>query len=225
MDWLPEHRDSILIDMSKDEIWKEIPGFEGAYQISSLGRINSKPRNGTKGGMLVGRLSQFGYHVVLLRLRGVRSYIFVHRLVAQAFIPNPKNYPQVNHKDENKLNNCVDNLEWCTAKYNMNYGTIQSRKSIKRIGFEYSIESRKKMSESAKRVAKRGALSPYAKKVFQFDKDLNFIKEWGSLSEVENELGYHRSNVGAVARGKKPFAYGYIWRYDIPNDKVIDKNK
>lgn len=123
------------------ELWRPISGYEGLYYISNLGRVKSeithkilKPRNSTH-----------DYDRVRLYKNHKPKEFFVHKLVAQAFIPNPNNYPQVNHKDENKVNNCVDNLEWCTHKYNMNYGTCQKRKSEKLKGIPLSEEVKQKM--------------------------------------------------------------------------------
>lgn len=106
------------------EIWKDCKGYEGKYQVSNLGRVWSV--KGQK--YLKGTILPSGYvHVHLTTPNGKRKKERLHRLVAIAFLDNPNNLPQVNHKDENKLNNCVDNLEWCNAKYNANYGTRNQR--------------------------------------------------------------------------------------------------
>ena len=112
-----------------NEEWRDIEGYEGLYQISNLGRVRSLNCRGHKGciGILTPRLDGKGYEMVALYKEGKARNIKVHRLVAQAFIPNPNNYPQVNHKDENKTNNDVKNLEWCTNEYNHNYGTRNER--------------------------------------------------------------------------------------------------
>jgi len=109
-----------------NEIWKPVIGYEGLYEVSNLGRVKSIPRVGTKGGILSLK-ERAGYYCVDLSKNDSRSTIDVHRLVAKAFIDNQSNLPQVNHKDENKHNNHVDNLEWCTCKYNINYGTSLQR--------------------------------------------------------------------------------------------------
>lgn len=119
------------------EIWKDIPNFEGIYQVSNFGNVkvldryvNSAIKNNTKVkrvGKMLKQYNKQNYYQVTLTVNNKRTYCKVHRLVALAFIPNPNNFPQVNHKDENTFNNHVENLEWCTAKYNCNYGTRNSK--------------------------------------------------------------------------------------------------
>ncbi|MCF1614639.1 NUMOD4 motif-containing HNH endonuclease [Tetragenococcus koreensis] len=120
------------------ENWTEIIGYEGAYEISTYGRVKSlnriiKNSRGTtmyiKGKMLKPNLNDSGYPKVCLHYKGKQNTFKVHRLVAGHFIENPDNLPEVNHKDENKLNNFVNNLEWCTSRYNINYGTRGNRQS------------------------------------------------------------------------------------------------
>lgn len=109
------------------EIWKEIKGYEGLYQVSNLGRVRSLRYNK----ILKPCVSKTGYEYVLLVDRNSHNKNHrLHRLVAMTFLPNPENLPQVNHKDENKLNNCADNLEWCTAGYNTSYGTGIRRRVV-----------------------------------------------------------------------------------------------
>ena len=105
------------------EEWKDIPHFDG-FQVSNDGRVRNK-----HGRVLKGSINNNGYQMVHLRTKDKNKLCTVHRLVAEAFIPNPDNLPQINHKDENKLNNEVNNLEWCTSKYNANYGTRNKRKA------------------------------------------------------------------------------------------------
>lgn len=121
------------------EIWKPIKGYEGLYEVSNLGRVKSIQRPSLYRGkytriikerILKPNLKKEGYLDVHLRDRGRDHFFKIHRLVAIAFIPNPDNLPQINHIDENKLNNRVENLEWCTAHYNGNYGTINLRRSL-----------------------------------------------------------------------------------------------
>ena len=105
------------------EIWKDIKGYEELYQVSDLGRVRSFKSG--KWQTLKNRLTPRGYYLVTLYKDGKATNKWVHKLVAQAFIPNPDNLPQVNHKDEDKLNNAASNLEWCTAKYNINYSSAK----------------------------------------------------------------------------------------------------
>ena len=110
------------------EIWKDIEGFEGLYQVSNLGKVKSLNYNHTKKEKILKHGSdRVGYLRVNLCKEGKRKTYQVHRLVAQAFIPNLENKPQVNHKDEDKTNNKVENLEWMTRRENINYGTRNER--------------------------------------------------------------------------------------------------
>lgn len=118
----------------------------------------------------------------------------IHKLVAEAFIPNPENKPLINHKDENKENNSVDNLEYCTHKYNVNYGTRN-----KRAGIEIS----KSLINNPKTT----------KKVFQFDLNGTFIKEWISATEVQRQLGIKQPLIVRVCKGRRKSTGGFIWRY------------
>lgn len=101
--------------MIEIEEFREVVGFEGLYEVSNYGRVR---RNGR---ILKPWKNRKGYLHVDLSKNGIRRKALIHRLVAQSFIPNPNNYPEINHKDENKTNNAVDNLEWCTREYNNNY--------------------------------------------------------------------------------------------------------
>lgn len=119
------------------EIWKDIKGYEGLYQISNLGNIKSLRKwNGARGKhyyepcerILTPTDNGYGYSIIGLQKNCIRKNHYVHRLVAEAFIPNPNNYPQINHKDYNRKNNNVDNLEWCTSKQNTQYSSVNMRK-------------------------------------------------------------------------------------------------
>ena len=110
------------------EKWKEIKGYEGKYWISNYGRLKNKEQ------IMKPMASTNGYLIACLWKNNIQKKIVLHRLVAEAFIPNPENKPQINHKDENKENNKVDNLEWCTHKYNMNYGSVKQKISEKTKG-------------------------------------------------------------------------------------------
>ena len=149
----------------KKEIWKIINGYEN-YMISSFGRVKSLDRyvrgkNNSiyikKGKLLKLYTDKDGYQTVMLYHNNKKKLLKVHRLVAEAFLDNPNNLSQVNHKDENKLNNSVENLEWCDAKYNVNYGTAIERRSKTRTN---GIFSKKSLSiYIRRRVCKRMAVN------------------------------------------------------------------
>lgn len=115
-----------FINFGGMEIYKDIEGYENLYQVSNLGNVKSLKRN-----QLLRPSNNDGYLCVVLSKYNKQKTYKIHRLVAQAFIPNPDNLPQVNHKDENPSNNSVDNLEYCDCKYNNNYGTAIQRRSKK----------------------------------------------------------------------------------------------
>ena len=112
------------------EEWRDIKGYEGRYQVSNLGRVKSlNYRHTNKEKILSNTTNTKDYLTVSLYKNGKIKTYYIHKLVAAHFIPNPDNYKEVNHKDENKSNNCVSNLEWCSREYNQNYGTKTQRAS------------------------------------------------------------------------------------------------
>ena len=120
--------------MSDSEVWKDIVGYEGLYKVSDKGNIYSVERISSQGNKWGGitlkpRYDKHGYFRVTLYKNGKQKTRFIHRLVAEAFIPNPNGYSEINHRDENKINNYAENLEWCTIKQNNNHGTRTERAS------------------------------------------------------------------------------------------------
>ncbi len=114
------------------EIWKDIKNYEGIYQVSNYGNVKRLYGKGARYERIIKpNTTNKNYYFVVLCKNGIRNYCRVHRLVAETFIPNPDNLPCVNHKDENKQNNNVENLEWCTIKYNTNYGSGIKRRMEK----------------------------------------------------------------------------------------------
>ncbi len=175
------------------EIWKDIEDFEGQYQVSNLGNIRSQP-NKANHFKTVHNIGQYnnshGYMIVSLFKNKLQKSYQVHRLVAQAFIPNPNNYSQVNHIDGNKLNNCVNNLEWCTAKQNMQHA-----------------------KQNGLRADFSGNNNPRIRKINQYDLQGNFIKQWNSIYDIINELGICRSSIWRACTGRFKQTNGYIWKY------------
>ncbi|MBQ3754772.1 MAG: HNH endonuclease, partial [Clostridia bacterium] len=176
-----------------EEIWKNIDGFDGAYQISNLGRVKSVERikeyigrNQTGCEFIVRKYCpekilktylRGGYEHVGLKI-GSQSFNYsVHRIVATYFIPNPDNLPVINHKDENKLNNVFTNLEWCTVEYNANYGTRNQR------------------------IAEKLMENPnYYIPVLCYDLKNNFVKRYESAVAAGKELGLSSSGITACCR-------------------------
>lgn len=163
------------------EVWKDIKEYEGLYQVSNFGRVKSLSRKND----IIMRPSCGEYKRVNLRKNGKYKSFYVHRLVAQNFIPNLKNKPQVNHKDENKYNNCVNNLEWCTHIENMNYGTKRERESKVKTRYH----------------------------VLQYDLKNRLIKKWNNLREIMLNTKYDRNYISKCCTNKIKTAYGYKWKY------------
>lgn len=170
-------------------VWKDVSGFEGWYQVSSNGIVRSLDRHIVDGRLVKGKvLTQItdrqGYKKVALCRSGKHYKFFVHRLVAGAFIPNTNNFPSINHIDENPANNDVSNLEWCTVKYNVNYGN-RAKKYAKQVSGELH----------------------YGHKLSKQDV-LNIIKEYqrgvkGRGTEaIAKKYGIHRMTVKAIITGK-----------------------
>ena len=187
-----------------NEIWKPVVGYEGLYEVSNMGRVRSldkrvKTRRADtdsffiKGRMLTQKPRHGGYLGVQLWRDGKCFQETTHRIVAKAFIPNPENLPQVNHKDEDKTNNCVENLEWCTAKYNANYGTRNQRQ------------------------ARRGADSKNSIPIAQYTLDGELIRVYCSYKEAF-EHGYCYSTIAKYMRGEFKRAYGFHW--ELANREV-----
>ena len=181
------------------EIWKDIEGYEGTYQISSLGNIKSLPRktnNQFYKGIYLKQTLYKGYLKVQLSNHSKSKWFLVHRLVAMAFIPNPQNKPQVNHIDGNKSNNKVSNLEWVTGSENQ----IHSYHVLK------TIPSMKNHF---------GSSHVASKAIYQFSKKKEFIKKWESIIEATNSLNICACNITDCAKGNRKTAGGFIWKYTI----------
>ena len=191
-----------------EEVWKDIPGYEGLYQASNLGRIKSLEHKTLqtniygKGGIgyskhkekiLKGWVQNTGYLTVALK----NKKYSVHRLIAQTFIDNPNKFPVINHIDGNKLNNKVSNLEWCTYKHNNDEAIKMGLIKLKFNSFENRIR---------------------AKKINQYDLQGNFIKSYECSTDAEKELKQkgikvNSDNIRSVCNNRRKTAGGYIWRY------------
>ena len=183
------------------EKWVNIENHP-SYFISNFGRVFSKKSNKVMKNRVV---SKNGYQQITLD----NSQLLVHRLVAQAFIPNPNNLPCVNHKDENPGNNDFRNLEWCTYKYNSNYGTNPSRHS-KKILDRYNNDPDWK-SDCIKRLAE--IQKKKRKRVVQLDKFNNYLKTYESSYATEKD-GHLSVHVCDCANGKRKTHHGYKWIWE-----------
>lgn len=175
-----------------NEIWEDVKGYEGLYQVSSKGQVKSMYFHSQKGKgnnlkenpkILTPGVDSYGYNIVSLCNGETKKTVTVHKLVAEAFIPNPNGLPCINHKDENKLNNCIENLEWCTVEYNNSYGTKGER-----------------VSQTLK------------KKVYQYDQEMNLINIYDGAIDAEKQTGVSRSNICICLKGKTKTAGGFIWK-------------
>lgn len=187
------------------EIWKDIDGFEGLYQISNCGRVKSLHYyGGNRKKMLKLQHDKDGYLVVGLRNGAIQVNRKVHRLVALAFIPNTDNLPQINHKDEDKENNRVENLEWCTNKYNVNYGNHSLHASQAQMGKRHTAEHIMKIRSNA----------PGSKPVLMIEPEtMNVIAEFVSASEAARQIGGTATNVSYACRHESSKYKGLFWRY------------
>lgn len=176
------------------EIWKDIDGYVGLYQVSNLGRVKSLPhfRNAGCSGYITSekiikpQILLNGYFQVCLHNDKQTKHYLIHRLVAQAFIPNPDKLPQVNHINEDKSDNRVENLEWCDNKYNINYGTC-----IQRMKEKQSIP------------------------IIQLTKNGDIIRFWNSIAIASKTLNISKGNISACLKGRYGFKTtgGYRWQY------------
>lgn len=177
-----------MTEQPSGEVWKDIPGFEGRYQVSNLGNVRNTAKN------CAVKCSQLkhGYMKVELRLNKTVAQKLVHRLVAEAFIPNPENKPEVNHIHGNKQDNRASQLEWCTVSENLKHSFA--------LGFHKA------------RIGKENELS---RKVIQLTKIGTIVKVWDSIMDVQRQLKINNANVSNVALGKsnRKTAGGFVWKF------------
>ena len=197
-----------------EEVWKDIEGFDGRYQVSNLGRVRSLDWHGHKGRMLKLKINKmWGYYRLnLAHPDGYIKSVSVHRLVAMAFIPNPDNLPEVNHKDENKLNNVVcfnpdgsidterTNLEWCTGLYNLRYGTRTERMN-------------KLVNE------------PRMRPVNQYDFNGNLLHTYKSITDASKAIGVSTRTMSSICgKSGAHSTHGFIFRYADDKSPWVNYN-
>ena len=172
------------------EIWKPVEGYEGRYEVSSLGRVKSYAQDRHKGKIKDGHPTYKGYRKILLYDgKGHKRWYPIHRLVAAAFIPNPDGLEQINHKDEDKTNNCVENLEWCTNYYNAHYGTK----------IERGAESNR-------------CCETTSRKIYSIDENRQ-VEYYDSIGEAERQTGLSHCNIVRTLKGRRPRCGNRQWFY------------
>lgn len=218
---------NLELDNFPKEEWKDVENYEGLYQVSNLGKVKSlKDNNGKpREKIMKQEKTKNGYLRIMLCKNGKRERFLVHRLVAQAFLENPSNLPCVNHIDENKENNQVDNLEWCTYQYNLTYGTCQQRRventdwKVKVANTDYKAIV---VKIDYKAIGRKNA-EKLSRQVFQYTLDGELVAIWQST----RECGRNGFNLGAVAaccrncfnREGNNVYKGFIWSYTELNKK------
>ena len=165
-----------------NEVWKTMKEQED-YEISNLGRIRTK----RTGRIRKTTISNKGYKQIIVYINKKPKTFYVHRLVASNFIKNPNNYKEVNHINEDKLNNNSDNLEWCDSNYNLNYGTRKQR----------ILQTKLKTF----------------KKIKQKDLQGKTIKIWKNIMELHKETNYNKQSIHFCCSGKYKTSHGYKWEY------------
>lgn len=198
-----------------EEIWKDIEGYEGLYQVSNLGKVKSLERKDRYGRTFKEKIKQLqvdkdGYLRTSLWKEKNGSLKQVHRLVAVAFIPNEENKPIVNHIDGNKQNNNVKNLEWCTNSENDLHAYRLGLRTVNKTG-----------------EGRFGKLNGASRAIYMLDKNSNkILKKFESLADAGRFLGRNAnqmSHIAAQIRGERRTAYGYKWRY--AEDEIHNKQQ
>lgn len=180
------------------EEWLPIENYEDLYQVSNWGRVKSLNYRHTNQEQILKQINdKDGYQQIRLYKDGKGKTFKVHRLVAMAFIQNPNNYTEINHKDECKTNNRIDNLEWCNRKYNVNFGTRNERCS----------------GENHPMFGNFGKKHPSAKQIIQLTLNGEVVRKWDSAMDVKRELGYNQGNISSCCRGEHKSAYNYKWQF------------
>ena len=179
-------------------VLKYIPGYENLYSIDTNGNVYSHISNK----YLKPNVLNTGYVTVQLFKNKKGKRLLIHRLVAKTFIPNPNNLPQINHKDENKQNNNVKNLEWCTAKYNMNFGIASKTRHS---NIDYSTQKRKEIAIINGRKC--------SKPILQI-KNNKIIGKFKSGAEASRKTNTNHSHLLECCNGKRHTANGYEWKFD-----------
>lgn len=183
--------------------WIDIKGYDFKYQINKDGvvrRFSEQCPHCEEWFNIVyleGTIANTGYKTVALKKNGVFKHKLLHRLLAQAFIPNPEGKPEVNHIDYDRTNNSLSNLEWVTRSENQYHAVRKDGRNHAKI-WEH----------------KKGKNHPSSKKVYQYTLDGEFVREWDSTMDIQRELGVNNSHISKTCVGKYSHAGGFVWRYN-----------
>lgn len=189
-------------EVNINEIWRPIIGYESMYQVNNIGRVRSvKTTYKKKRPYLSHHIDKYGYPYVILTSHSKSRCFRIHRLIAQAFIPNPENKPEIDHIDGNKMNFNIDNLRWCTRKENMNNVITKKRISISKMGKRPSIYTISKLKESS------------SKPLVVLSKEGNEIERFESAVKASEIYGICQNWIRRVCRGELKSAKGLIFKY------------
>lgn len=173
------------------EVWKDIEGYDSMYRISNLGNVYSKHINRN----LKPGKTQDGYLYVMLQYNGKQKINLIHRLIATYFIPNPNNLPLINHKDEDKTNNSIDNLEWCTYAYNSTYNNVHIKRALE-----------------------------LGQRVLAYNKDGEVMYDYCSAREAARQLGYQHTNISACCNGNIITYKNLVWSHtELTKEEIIQR--
>lgn len=207
------------VNIIQGEIWKPIKGYEGLYFISNLSRVKRiTPRGKFKERLLYKRQNGAGYWCVSLCKNGKAKCKRVHRLVAEAFIPNPENKTQVGHKDETRTNDSIENLEWVTPKENCNMPLHKLRIANSQTGKKDSLETKLKkrnaqLGEKSHLYGKRGKDNRFSKPILQYNKNGELMKEYENAEEAYRITGIASSHIRECCNGLRKTSGGYCWKF------------
>ena len=207
------------VDFIQGEIWKPIKGYEGLYFISNLSRVKRvTPRGKFKERLLYKSLNDSGYWCVSLCKNGKAKSKRVHRLVADAFIPNPENKTQVGHKDESRTNDSLENLEWVTPEENCNMPLHKLRITASLTGRKDSLETKLKkrnahLGAKSHLYGKKGKDNRFSKPVLQYSKTGGFLGEYENAEEAYRITGIASSHIRECCHGFRKTSGGYCWKF------------
>lgn len=218
------------------EIWRDVPGWDGKYMVSTFGRVKCFSKCGEN--IKIPQNNGNGYFYIQFMYDGKVKNNYIHRLVAECFIDNKENKPQINHIDFNRSNNKLSNIEWVSIKENVYHSTINNRfKNANKkqsdvlknkykngtnpfcnLSLDSILKARKTRKENYKKenhcmFGKKYKNNPNSKPIIQLSLNDEYIKEWASATEINDILGFHATNIGLCCRNGIKQSYGYKWKY------------